>query len=164
MALNANCHYGSIRPTPLGPSLWGRASILMNPEKSMWRNMELVKLVEGTSLGREFNTVKDCLTVLLSWGCPDRVPGTGWLTTGTYSLAVLKARNPKPSSWQDHPHSEGWQDDLSLPLLSFWWLSSALACNYITSISASINISHFPCVCVCVKFSSSLITGRITSD
>lgn len=46
------------------------------------------------------------IVVLISWGCHNKVPQTGLLTTEMYCLTVLKARSLKSKDGHGHGPSE----------------------------------------------------------
>lgn len=60
-------------------------------------------------------------TILVFFGCHNRVPQIGWLTPGeTYCLMVLEAGSLKSKSWQDHIPSHTYRGGSFLASSRFW--------------------------------------------
>lgn len=85
-----------------------------------------------------------------SWGCKNKVPQMGWLTTTqgyrltihlTHNTLFLEPKSPKSTCWQGHAPAETCTENPSLALSSFRWFAGppwcSLACRWVTPTQCS---------------------------
>lgn len=71
--------------------------------------------------------------VLVSWGCPNKLPQTWWFKTADiYSFTPLEARSPKSRSQVGCVPSEVSMETLFVNSSIFWWLRHFWAYSSIT--------------------------------
>ena len=95
-------------------------------------SLSLFQVVESDTNGKYH-------LVLVSWGCCNKGPQTGWLkTTEIYSPTVQEAGSPKSRCWLGHAPLKALGQNHSLPLPASGSSQQPLAYMCITPISASI--------------------------
>ena len=131
-------------------------TVKSNPNKNVYVfliiNRGMKNIVQGLDGG-----VRDeshLVGVLVSWGCCNKLPQTGWLkTTGIYSLTVPEARSPGSRCWQGRAPSRGSKVRSFFASSSFWELQAFL--------SLSLQHSSF-CLCHHMAFSSMFLLFRLS--
>ena len=135
---------------PLEPGASLPATALGVPRVPMDRGFAGSFLGCGRFLGANWNFLCSSGASLLSQGCHNKRPHTGWvLTTGVYSLTVLEAGSPIPRYGQGGSLLQAPRGLVCLPLS--WMLEAATILGDIWLVAASLPLFPRPRVSLPIK-------------